>query len=152
MLSLTLDTSAKTSSNVAFRGCFCSSWSFRNTHYMLNLMKISFKNLGLKTTLYYSLNNWKFFMWLVLCLTFNNSAKSLSNSTFWGCFGILRKSRIQNCHWNLIFSKNSLRKTGKRPRQVKVDRLYISMNSESDDHSLSKDTKDHYDPKEIVTR
>ena len=64
-------------------------------------------------------------MWLVLCLTFNNSAKSLSSSTFWGCFGILRTSRIQNCHWNLILSKNSLRKTGKRPRQVKVDRLYI---------------------------
>ena len=92
-------------------------------------MKFWLRYLMLKITHNYKLccllNNWKFFIWLVLCSNFNNSSNSSSNSTFWGCFGILRTSRIQNCHWNLIFSKNSLRKTGKRPRQVKVDRLYV---------------------------
>ena len=94
---------------------------------MLHLMKLRLRYLMLKITHNYKLccwlNSWKFFMWLVLCLTFNNSAKSSSNSTFWGCFGILKTSRIQNCHWNSILSK--MRKTGKRPRQVKLRVLYI---------------------------
>ena len=62
----------------------------------------------------------------VQVLRFNNSAKSSSNSTFWGCFGILKTSRIQNCHWNSILSKISMRKTGKRPRQVKLRGLYVN--------------------------
>ena len=93
-------------------------------------MHFCFRYLGLKITLTYKLccwlNSWKFFMWFVLCLTFNNSAKSLSNSTFWGCFGILRTSRIQNCHWNSILSKISMRKTGKCPRQMKLRVLYFT--------------------------
>ena len=91
-------------------------------------MKLWLMYLMLKITHNYKLccwhNSWKFFMWLVLCLTFNNSAKSWSNSTFWGCFGILRKSRIQNCHWNSILSKISWRKTWNSRRQMKWLVLY----------------------------
>ena len=97
---------------------------------MLHLMKFWLRYLMLKITHNYKLccwlNNWKFFMWLVLCLTFNNSAKSSSNSTFWRCFEILRTSRIQNCHWNSILSRISMRKTGKHPRQVKLRGLYMA--------------------------
>ena len=46
-------------------------------------------------------------------LTFNISAKSSSNSTFSGCFRILRSSRIQNCHCSSILSNISCWKTGK---------------------------------------
>ena len=34
-----------------------------------------------------------------MCLTFNNSAKSSSNSTIRGSFEILMTSRFQNCPW-----------------------------------------------------
>ena len=93
------------------------------------MLQLWLRYLMLKITHNYKLccllNNWKFFVWLVLCFSFNNSAKSLPNSTFRGGFGILRKSRIQNCHWNSILSHISWRKTGKRTRQVKPYWLYI---------------------------
>ena len=40
--------------------------------------------------------------------------------------GCVRTSRIQNCHWNSILSRISMRKTGKHPQQVKLRGLYMA--------------------------
>ena len=52
--------------------------------------------------------------WYQLSLTSNISAKTSSNWTCRGCFGILMMSRFQNCHWKFNLTKNSMRKDGKR--------------------------------------
>ena len=106
VLSWIFSISTKSSSNSTIWGCFfwiCSSWGFQNTPRLLNLMKIWQRYWRSKTThhiqLYFKMKRSWILKWYQVCLTFNNSAKSSSNSTIWGSFEILTTSRFQNFPW-----------------------------------------------------
>ena len=61
---------------------------------------------------------WKFFESYDLSLIINISVTTQSILTCWGCFGILRTSRFQNCPWVCIYSSIWRRYWGFTPLKV----------------------------------
>ena len=96
-MSLTLNISVNSSSNERIRGSFgiCSLGGFLNCYWFWNFIRNWLRYSSLKR----SLKFWK----EDLCLTLNNSAKTSSNLACRGCFKILSKSKIQNCHSFLVY-------------------------------------------------
>ena len=98
--------SVKSSSNLKPNNSFgiCSSWGFRNTPYMLNLMKFWLRYLRLKTVDIFQKNisSSSFSLSII-------SVNSSANSKIRNRFEICVSCGFQNCHWLLKSMKTWLR-------------------------------------------